>query len=171
MLSTSHAGNMASIPSGCWSLEQGMKRSLLIGLAAGIGLCVAPASAHAHHSYPTFFDLCQSVTITGQVATVQWKNPHVLIELKADDGTRYLAEWTSVEGVTRVSNVDALTLKAGDRLVVTGSPARSAAQIRVSYPALDPALTIVSALVQVRRPSDGWNWARAYALPPECASK
>jgi len=148
-----------------------MKRCVLIGLAAGIGLGIAPASAQAHHSYPTLFDLCQSVTITGQVANVQWKNPHILIELKADDGTRYLAEWTSVEGVTRVRNADALTLKAGDRLVVTGSPARSAAQIRASYPALDPALTIVSALSQVRRPSDGWNWARAYAPPAECASR
>ena len=148
-----------------------MERRLLIGLAVGIGLCIAPASARAHHRYPTFFDLCKSVTITGQVANVQWKNPHILVELKADDGTRYLAEWTSVEGVTRVSNAGALNLTAGDRLVVTGSPARSAAQIRAAYPALDPALTIVSALSQVRRPSDGWNWARANAPPPECASK
>src|SRR4051812_33553341 len=148
-----------------------MTQRLLIGLAAGIGLCIAPASARAHHSYQMFFDLCKTVIITGQVTNVLWKNPHILVELKADTGTGYLAEWTSVEGVARVSNADALNLKVGDRLIVTGSPARSAAQIRSAYPALDPALTIVSALSQVRRPSDGWNWARAVTPPPECASR
>jgi hypothetical protein len=42
-----------------------------------------------------FYDPCTSVTIDA----VQWKNPHLLIDLKTTDGAAYRAEWTSLQGL------------------------------------------------------------------------
>ena len=63
-----------------------MKRNVVIHLATAICICTASA-AQAHHSHPFFYDQCKRVTIEGRVESAQWKNPHVLIVLKMDDGT------------------------------------------------------------------------------------
>jgi Family of unknown function (DUF6152) len=148
-----------------------MKRNA-IHLATAICITVA-SSASAHHSYGLFYDLCTSVTIEGQVESVQWKNPHVWIDLKTDDGTTYGVEWTGPQNLTR-AGLATDALKAGDRVVVTGSPIRDAAQFRAAYPALarlDPMPQVVSALTQIRRMSDSWNWTRAVGPPPECGRR
>ncbi len=63
-----------------------MKRNVVIHRAMAICMCSA-SSADAHHSHPLFYDQCKKVTIEGRVESAQWKNPHVLIVLKMDDGT------------------------------------------------------------------------------------
>src|SRR3954465_12031450 len=136
---------------------------------AALGMCMAASSAHAHHSYGTFYDLCTSVTIAGRIDTVQWKTPHILIDLRTDEGTAYRAEWTGPLNLAS-TRITADTLKAGDRVVVTGSPLRDDALRRTAAPALDPAIKIFSALSQIRRPSDSWNWTGGPSTTrPECA--
>jgi hypothetical protein len=138
-----------------------MTRHVRILLATALSLCGASFSAHAHHAYGRFFDLCTSVTVEGRVGNVQWTDPHVWIDLETDDGTRYAAEWTSTWALAR-AGLAADVLKPGDRVVVTGSPP------------LDPAMRrnqtakVVSALTQIRRPSDDWRWGRATPAP-DCA--
>jgi hypothetical protein len=90
-----------------------MKRNVVIYLATAICMCTAASSAHAHHSYGMFYDLCASVTIEGQVESIPWKNPHIWIDLKTDDGTAYSAEWTSLQNVT-AAGLAREVLKAGD---------------------------------------------------------
>jgi hypothetical protein len=68
----------------------------MIYLATAIFLYAA-STALAHHSHPIFYDQCKKVTIEGRVESAQWKNPHVLIVLRKDDGTTYTAEWTSLQ--------------------------------------------------------------------------
>jgi len=41
------------------------------------GVVRARASQHG-----MFYDACTSVTIEGRVESIQWKNPHILIDLK-----------------------------------------------------------------------------------------
>src|SRR5262245_62454669 len=106
-----------------------MKRNVMIYLATAICICTA-SSAHAHHSHPLFYDQCKKVTIEGRVESAEWKNPHVLIVLKMDDGTTLTAEWTSLQeltttGVTRPAQA---ALVVGARVVVTGNPLRDTAQ-------------------------------------------
>ncbi len=150
-----------------------MKRHAVIRLATAICLCTAASSAHAHHSYGAFFDLCTSVTIEGRVDGIEWKDPHVFIALTTEGGTAYRAEWTSLRGLSN-SGVTTDALKAGDRVVVTGSRLKDRALIDPALRALapDPALKIVSALTQVRRVSDGWSWRGSDGMPPpECGRK
>jgi hypothetical protein len=135
-------------------------------LVTAICICMAASSALAHHSHPYFYDQCKSVTIEGRIASIQWKNPHIWIDLTLDDGTTYHVEWTSVQGLANhsVAGPAQDALRFGTRVVVTGNPVREAARIHVStlYPALkdDPAPKILDPL-QIRRADNSWSWAQS----------
>ena len=148
-----------------------MKRHLR--LAASIGfVCLIARPAAAHHAYGTFFDLCSRVTIEGQVENVEWKSPHVWLHVKLNDGTLHRLEWTNPQSLER-NGVKPDSIKTGDRIAVTGSPFRDPAVIRLSVPAFKGEFldTTLSALTQVRRPSDGWNWGGGSpAIPEGCAA-
>ena len=147
-----------------------MKR--LLQLAAVLGVCLIAAPAGAHHSYPTFFDLCTSKTIEGTIERVEWKDPHVWVYLATEGGTTFRAEWTNPRALARDA-VLADTLKVGDRVAITGSPFRDPAVIRLTVPGFKGEFldTTVSALTQVRRPADGWSWGRPVAGSPNCGQK
>ena len=143
-----------------------MTRLVGLLLATALGVCAAPFSAHGHHAYQLFFDVCTSVTIEGRVSSVQWQDPHVWIDLETDDGTTYAAEWTGPRNLTTFG-VAADVLKVGDRVVVIGSPPLKPEMRR------NQTQKVVSALTEIRRASDGWRWARATPAPgtppPACA--
>ena len=144
-----------------------MKRNL-IHLAAAISIFTASAE-YAHHSHPLFYDQCQKVTIEGRVESAQWKNPHVLIVLKKDDGTTHTAEWTSLQILTTmgVTGPAQAALVAGARVVVTGNPLRDPAEIRAKYANLaEISNTKILDVIQIRRMDDSWSWA--LQTPPEC---
>jgi hypothetical protein len=144
-----------------------MKRNVMIYLATAICICTA-SSAHAHHSHALFYDQCKKVTIEGRVESAQWKNPHVLIVLKMDDGTTYTAELTSLQGLTNsgVGGPAQAALMPGARVVVTGNPLRDPAQIRASFPDYkEISNTNIVDVIQIRRMDDSWSWAQT---PPEC---
>lgn len=153
-----------------------MKRNIAIQMATAVCMCTASSSAYAHHSHGLFYDVCTSVTIEGKIESVQWKNPHTLIDLKTNDGAAYRAEWTSLQGLTNsgVASSAQEALRVGDRVVVTGNPMRDPAQIRASFPDIkfnEPAQKTVD-LTQTRRASDSWSWTRApEPTPPGCARK
>ena len=151
-----------------------MKRALVI-LATATGMGMAASSVQAHHSHPIFYEQCKSVTIEGRVETVQWKDPHTMIDLKADDGTTYHVEWAGLRGLTRNrwEGPARQALVAGARVAVTGNPGRDAAQIRASFPDLknDPAPNRVDPML-IRRADNSWSWAqRPSANPPDCSRK
>src|SRR5262245_28764527 len=130
-----------------------MKRSVMIYLATAICICIA-SSAHAHHSHALFYDQCKKLTIEGRVESAQWKNPHVLIVLKMDDGTTYTAELTSLQILTTrgVAGPAQAALMPGARVAVTGNPLRDPAQIRASYPDYkDTSSTNILDVIQIRR--------------------
>lgn len=56
------------------------------------GVFVARLAA-AHHSFAAYFDGQKAVTLTGEVASVEWTNPHFhfSIDVKAADGA--VARW------------------------------------------------------------------------------
>ena len=130
----------------------------------------------AHHSHGMFYDPCTSVTIEGKVESVQWKNPHTLIDLKTSDGTVFRAEWIGLQGVANggLAGPAQDALKVGERIVVIGNPMRDAAAIRVGFPAYkEPADKMkVIDVTQIRHASDNWNWSSGAApIPQGCAQK
>jgi len=144
-----------------------MKRTVMIYLATALCICIV-SSAYAHHSHGLFYDQCKKLTIEGRVQSAQWKNPHVLIVVKMDDGTTYTVELTSLQVLTTrgLAGPAQAALMPGERVVVTGNPLRDPAQIRASFPDYkDISNTNMVDVIQIRRSDDSWSWAQT---PPEC---
>jgi len=120
-------------------------KAAFLGIAALALVVAGSLPAGAHHSHPVFYDQCTSLTIEGEVESVQWKNPHVLIDLNANDGKAYRIEWTSAGILDRTSIQPP---KAGDRVVVRGNPMRDVESIRAR-----------------------WSWGRAEPASQDCGRR
>jgi multidrug efflux pump subunit AcrA (membrane-fusion protein) len=126
----------------------------VIGLTMTIvfGVLVADAPMLAHHSFAAVYDDKKSVTIEGTVVQYSFRNPHSFVFVEVPGANqqvqRFEVEWIAArqagrEGVTKD------TLKAGDRVVVTGFPGRNADDRRVR-------------MLSITRPADGWKWAGTF---------
>jgi hypothetical protein len=119
-----------------------MSRAIAASILALIIVGVAsPAAAH----HPPRFERCKSVAITGQIESVSWANPHVVLSIRSDDGTVYQAQWLNVQQLGR-SGIQSDTLSVGDQVVITAGTRDG-----------DPLPLLMSA---IRRPSDGWQWSQ-----------
>ena len=126
-----------------------MKSKVLALLAF---LVVAGGSVVAHHGYNDF-DRTRVVTIEGALEHIVYGNPHIVLQVRNETDT-YTASWESPNLVSRRAKFDAQTFKVGDRIVVTGCPAR------------DPAVKVLALIKAVERPKDGWRWSvPAYDRP------
>jgi hypothetical protein len=85
------------------------------------------AVAEAHHSIAGMYDQGRRVTVDGTIAQFQFVNPHpfVVVETKDTSGATqsWKAELDNRWELEQVG-VTATTFKAGDRVIVTGSPGR-----------------------------------------------
>jgi hypothetical protein len=118
-------------------------------LAAIVALtALAGGAVRAHHSYGDVLR-DQTVTLTGNVKSVLFANPHVMVTIEADDTRRYTVEWMAAGQLER-SGVSRSELKPGDRIVVIGSPAR------------DPEERRVTLIKEISRVGDGWSWKRGW---------
>ena len=115
-------------------------------LAAAIVMLVGAGSAAAHHSYGAYYEN-ETVSIEGTIETIRFANPHVVMTLRTDASGVYTLEWQNLVQL-RHGNVGPDTLKAGDRVIVIGSPPR------------DPSSRTITLLREIQRPSDGWRWRR-----------
>lgn len=122
-----------------------LKRTSFL-LAAVLALA---APAYSHHSFAADYLEDQSVTYEGTISEFQYRNPHALVIFTARDERgelqTYAAEWG---GTTRLDawGITTDTLKAGDRIVITGAPGRKAGDRKLH-------------LKKIRRPLDGWQWS------------
>ncbi len=109
----------------------------------------------AHHSYGMFYYTDQRVTLRGRVAKVVFDNPHVMLTIETKNSGTWTAEWTNMNTL-RLQGVVSGAIRDGDILEIEGSPSR------------DPKSRVVSALKEIRRPSDGWRWVISAGLgvPP-----
>jgi hypothetical protein len=149
------------------------RHSMIQPAVTALVICVASSSSLAHHSHQTFYDPCKPVTIEGRIENIQWNDPHILLDLKLDDGRTYHAEWISLREVTTRGSIGPAqtVLTFGTRVVVMGYPLRDAAQIRASFPEYKgdtrgPNLVDVA---QMRRADNSWSWRTESA--PTCTPK
>jgi len=99
----------------------------LLSMVIGLVSVVMPLSALSHHSFSAEFDVCRPVDIVGSVIEVEWTNPHAWIHLNVENqsgGTeKWAVEMLGVNTLVR-SGMTPQTLKAGDRLRITGFGSR-----------------------------------------------
>lgn len=122
-----------------------MTRALL---TFGFAIVLACAAVSGHHSFAAHYFEDQSVTIEGAVVEFAYRSPHSWVYVMAKDQAgqlqRFGAEWGSPERLER-QRIVRDTLKAGDHVIITGSPGRDPAEYKLH-------------LKKVERPADGWTW-------------
>ena len=91
---------------------------------------MSPASAH--HSFAGVYDQSKPLHVDGVVQRIEWKNPHVVIGLKATDASGAEALWVFEMGAPRVLTgrlgwaEDAV--RVGDHIGIDGFHARAGGQ-------------------------------------------
>jgi hypothetical protein len=120
-----------------------------------VAVATAAVAAHAHHSIASVYDSSRRATLEGQVAQFQLVNPHPFLFIDVTDAAGQAQRWR-LEMDNRYElaeiGVTATTFKPGDRVVVTGSLARS--QPRSMY------------LLRLDRPVDGF-WYEQVGVSPK----
>ncbi|HYR90154.1 MAG TPA: DUF6152 family protein [Terriglobia bacterium] len=94
------------------------------------GLAMPVMAAYAHHSIAGVYDSSRQVKIEGIVTQFQFVNPHPFVVMETRTGES--AQQWRLEMDNRSELVEvgmtSETLKPGDRIVVSGSPARTQPQ-------------------------------------------
>jgi hypothetical protein len=125
-----------------------MKRKILVlfvfaALLSGIRL-------YAHHSFAATYHEDQTVKIEGTMVQFQFRNPHSFVQVDAPDASgkmqRWGIEWGGA-GQLGGQGVNRYTLKAGDKVIITGNPGRTPEDHRIR-------------MVTLKRTSDGFGWGQ-----------
>jgi len=121
-----------------------VKRLLVVGL----GSLLAATAAYAHHSFAKDYVEEKQISLEGDVVSFEYRNPHAWVYLTANDSggvlRKFGAEWDNPRRLEQ-QGVGATDLKAGDHVIISGAPSRSATTYSVH-------------LKSIRRPVDGWTW-------------
>jgi hypothetical protein len=126
-----------------------MKRMLLSCLA--FALLVGSVPSFAHHPL-TEYNENETQTLEGTLVDLVFKNPHSLMSLDVTGANgaieRWTIEWFGALPLKKQGVLDT-TLGRGDRLVVTGHPAKSRQDRRLW-------------LRTITRPADRWTWTGSF---------
>jgi len=125
-----------------------MIRIALMSSTVLLGLGIAGGAA-AHH--PPLMERCYSLTFTGQVEEVSWRNPHVELVIRTDDGEIHRITWVNMQQIRR-EGIGTDTLRVGDDVTVTVGTR-------------DDVVTRPMLLAAITRNSDGWEWSQ---VPQGC---
>jgi uncharacterized protein DUF6152 len=106
----------------------------LMALFVAFCLLTTTRSVSAHHS-TAMYDNEHPITVTGMVKKFDWTNPHAFIYLEVKNEKGATVEW-EVEMMSlnhlRGYGWTSKTVKAGDMISCTGSPAKSGAPSMIS---------------------------------------
>jgi Family of unknown function (DUF6152) len=90
------------------------------------GLLLMPGSANGHHGWAEFDEKAE-VTLEGTVTDFHYVNPHCVVEFEVKDERGRIQKWQgefSNPGVLSRKGWTAASLESGDKLTITGHPAR-----------------------------------------------
>jgi hypothetical protein len=106
-----------------------------------LAICIA---LDGHHVVSATYKVKETATVEGKVLQFLFRSPHSYVQIQTSDGSTWVLEWDTAKKL-RKQGVQRDTLRAGDDLIVTGSPPRRADERRM--------------LIRVlRRQSDGFVW-------------
>ena len=100
-------------------------------LSIAAAILVGGMTADAHHSISSIYDSSRRVTLDGSVTQFQLINPHPFLFIDVQDGSGRAQQWQlEMDNRSELAaiGVTATTFKPGDRVVVSGSLARTQPQ-------------------------------------------
>ena len=122
-------------------------------LPVAIGMAISVMPAGAHHSISSAYDASQQMTIEGVVRQFHFVYPHPFVTIdvqQGGDNAQWALEMDNRSELARVGMTDQ-TLKPGDRVVVTGNPARGGRQSLY--------------IRKLERPADGFQYEQVGGSP------
>ena len=126
-----------------------MSRRIYI-FAVGLAMiCATPLAAH--HSFAATYFQDKTITVEGDIVQFLFRNPHSFVQIEEQTSSgpvRWSIEWAAPGSLAQQGVVRDI-FKAGDHVVVTGSPSRIADDHRMR-------------LLSIVRPKDGWRWSGTY---------
>src|SRR5438067_13931772 len=96
-------------------------------LSLVLTLALVAATAEAHHSIAGMYDQGRRITLDGTIAQFHFVNPHPFVMVDVKDANGNAQSWKAeLDNRWELADVGIVptTFKAGDRVVVTGSPGR-----------------------------------------------
>jgi len=118
-----------------------MTRGLRPALALALACC---AAAEAHHSIAGMYDQSRRVTLDGTIAQFQFVNPHPFVMVDVRDANGAAQTWKAeLDNRWELADIGITptTFRAGDRVMVSGSPGRDR--------------TLLMYVWRLERPADG----------------
>ena len=104
-----------------------MRASVIVALL----LALHVLRAEAHHAFSAVYDEKQTITVEGVVTQFKFVNPHAIMLMDVTDKDGKVVTWT-VEFAGRLNLAEGgwttETIKPGERIKVTGNPARQSNQ-------------------------------------------
>jgi hypothetical protein len=101
-------------------------KSVVVAGIVTVLLCAGPL--HAHHSVAASYDTSQTITVTGVVTSVEWRNPHVILHLDVKNNDNSVTDWRmEMQGANALSaaGIDSGVLVLGDQISVRVWTARN----------------------------------------------
>ena len=111
------------------NLVAGIPMRKMYGIPIALALMfssIIPA-ASAHHSGALFYEMAQRITLTGEVARFNFRNPHAIVELLVKNEKGEVERWTcetSAPSALRRRGWSQESLTAGETVTLEGVPAR-----------------------------------------------
>lgn len=93
-------------------------------VGASLAMILGAAAAQAHHTFGYVYNTSRYHEIEGEVIFVRWENPHILFNMRTDDGEVWEIESNSPNGMERHS-ITRDVISAGNRFRLAGFPARN----------------------------------------------
>src|SRR5258708_27998083 len=93
-------------------------------------------TAHSHHSFSGVYDGTRVMTVTGVVTQFKFVNPHALLVMDVTDESGKVSKWTvEFAGRLNLSEIGwtADSIKAKERVTVTGNPTHAAGLSRLAF--------------------------------------
>ena len=107
-----------------------MKFKLVTFWALVLGFLIVRAPLFAHHGTGVAYETEKKVTLKGTVTEWIWANPHCGILFDVTDDKGQVVHWGAELGNPHALSEAGMskdTLKPGDKITITGHPARSGA--------------------------------------------
>ena len=107
-----------------------MKLGFVMGVASAVMIALTCAPASAHHGTGVAYETEKSVTVKGTVTEWIWANPHCGLLFDSTDDGGNVVHWGGELGNPHQESGAGFTkdtFKPGDKVTVTGHPARSGA--------------------------------------------
>ena len=104
-----------------------MRARLLAGVVSASLVAIASVPVQTHHSVAAGFEMSKTVTVSGTVTKMEWRNPHARLSIDVKDDKGQVQNWdvwfSSANGLYRRGWRDD-DLPVGAAVTVTGFQAR-----------------------------------------------